>query len=529
MQLPEILFIFGYVPGNYVKTGRIHDINMRRIAVPLLILLCLAAAAYFIFFRSKDRTQPTEATLVLETGQLGITTIASGLNVPWEICWGPDNQIWFTEQSGSISKVDPRTGIKKLLLTIPEVYRQRSLGMLGMAIHPKEPYLFVDYTTRKADSSIVSKLVRYTYTADTLKDPLLLLELPGATGHNGSRVAVSPDGKVIWSTGDATRGANAPDTASPNGKVLRLNIDGSIPADNPYPGNPMWSRGHRNIQGLTFTDKGHLFASEHGDAMDDEINYIQKGAFYGWPRIEGFADRNDEKPYADSFPFTPPAKAWTPTIAPAGIAAYHSDKIPGWRNTILMTTLKTSSLRVLQLNAAQDSVTGEKTYLTGIFGRLRAVCVSPEGDIYIATSNRDWNPGKGFPIAEDDRIIRISPISHTTNPVRQLKEDTAVVTLSKGQALYKSYCEACHKSDGKGIEGSFPALDGNAMVNGKPQALVKIILNGQSGNMKGGEQMPAFKFLSDADVTAIVNYTRQSWSNKAYGISFEDVERWRKK
>ena len=355
------------------------------------------------------------------------------------------------------------------------------------------------------------------------------MELPGATGHNGSRVAVSPDGKVIWSTGDATRGANAPDTASPNGKVLRLNVDGSIPADNPYPGNPMWSRGHRNIQGLAYTNKGHLFASEHGDAMDDELNYIQKGAFYGWPRIEGLADRDDEQPYADSFPFTHPARAWTPTIAPAGIAYYHSASIPEWRNTILMTTLKTSSLRVLQLNAAQDSVSSEKIYLGGIFGRLRAVCVSPDGDVYVATSNRDWNPGKGFPIGADDRIIRIAPITKTGSPIRPLKEDTAAVTLSKGQALYKSYCEACHKADGKGVPASFPALDGNAIVNAKPQQLVKIILQGKSGAMKSGERMPAFNFLSDADVAAITNYIRQSWGNKTYGISFEDVERWRKK
>lgn len=501
---------------------------MKRIAVPVLLAICLLAA-YFYFSRSKGPAQPVAATLLLESSTLGISTIASGLDVPWEICWGPDNQIWFTEQSGFISKVDPRTGKKKLLLTIPEVYRKRSLGILGMAIHPQQPYVFVDYVTRKADSSIVSRLVRYTFTTDTLKDPLLLLEVPGATGHNGSRVAVSPDGKVIWSTGDATRGANAPDPSSPSGKVLRLNIDGSVPADNPYPGNPMWSRGHRNIQGLAYTDRGHLFASEHGDAMDDEINYIRKGAFYGWPHVEGFADRNDEKPYADSFPLTNPAINWTPTIAPAGIDYYSSDKIPEWKNTLIMGTLKTSSLRVLQLNAAQDSITGEKIFLTGVFGRLRDLCVSPDGDIYMATSNRDWNPGKGFPIAEDDRILRITGIAKTANPVRPLKQDTLAVTLSKGQALYASYCEACHKADGKGVEGSFPPLARNAIVNGKPQALARIILNGKTGVTKSGEQMPAFKFLSDTEVAAIVNYTRQAWGNKAYGISFEDVERWRKK
>ncbi|WP_343702026.1 PQQ-dependent sugar dehydrogenase [Chitinophaga sp.] len=502
---------------------------MKRIAVPLLLVLCVAIAAIFYFLRPKGRQLPVEATVMLESSALGVTTVATGLHVPWEICWGPDNQIWFTEQRGTINKIDPVTGKKKQLLIIPEVYLKRTLGILGMAIHPKEPFLFIDYTTRKPDSSVVSRLARYTYTADTLKDPLLLYEVPGATGHNGSRVAISPDGKVIWSTGDATRGANAPDTASPNGKVLRFNIDGSIPADNPYPGNPMWSRGHRNIQGLAYTDKGRLFASEHGDAMDDEVNYIQKGGCYGWPGIEGYADRDDEKAYADTFPFINPAKAWTPTIAPAGITHYHSSAIPEWQNSLLMVTLKTSSLRVLQLNAEQDSITGETTFLTGVYGRLRAICVSPAGDVYIATSNRDWNPGKGFPIQEDDRILRLSPIAKTANPVRPLGPDTLTVSLSKGQALYKSYCESCHKSDGKGVEGSFPALDGNKIVNGKPQALVAVILKGKSGTLKSGEQMPAFSFLSDADVTSITNYIRNSWGNKTYEISFEDVERFRKK
>ncbi len=145
-----------------------------------------------------------------------------------------------------------------------------------------------------------------TRTADTLKDPLLLLEYPGNTGHNGSRVIISPDGKVMLATGDAARYPNAPDTASLNGKVLRMNIDGSVPADNPYPGNYMWSRGHRNIQGLAYTSGGGFFASEHGDATDDELNLVQKTGYYAWPHIEGYADRPKEKNYAGYIHFHSP-------------------------------------------------------------------------------------------------------------------------------------------------------------------------------------------------------------------------------
>nr|WP_295875023.1 PQQ-dependent sugar dehydrogenase [uncultured Chitinophaga sp.] len=505
---------------------------MKRTGILLLIVVIVAAGAYWLLRPQQpaDFNQPVEATLQLDKTTLGISTIAADLNVPWEIAWGPDNQLWFTEQSGTISKVDPHTGIKKLLLTIPEVYRQRTLGLLGMAIHPDkdQPYVFVDYTHRKKDATIVSRLVRYTYTADTLKDPLLLLELPGSTGHNGSRVAISPDGKVLLSTGDAARDQNAPDTASRNGKVLRLNTDGTVPADNPYPGNYMWSRGHRNIQGLVFTDKGRLFASEHGDATDDELNRIEKSGYYGWARIEGYADRPDEKAHADSFPFVAPLKAWTPTIAPAGIDYYASGKIPEWTNSLLLGTLKAASLHVLHLNDAQDAVTAEEILLAGKYGRLRDLCVSPDGDVYIATSNRDWNPGKGFPLPHDDRILRIAALKPgqkipATATREKAQQSPAPAAATSGATLYKNYCEACHKADGKGVPASFPPLAGNPIVTGKTAPLVQTILLGRTGDTKSknssyGEQMPAFNFLKDEEIAAVTTYIRNSWGNHADSI-----------
>ncbi|HEY9256727.1 PQQ-dependent sugar dehydrogenase [Chitinophaga sp.] len=512
---------------------------MRRTITGMVLLMLLGAGAC----RSGQDAafnQPLEALLELDSTRVGISTVVSDLNVPWEIAWGPDNQIWYTEQSGTISNADPHTGVKKLLLTIPEVYRQRTLGLLGMAISADkaQPYVFVDYTHLQKDSTIVSRLVRYTYTMDTLKDPLVLLELPGNTGHNGSRVAISPDGKIILSTGDAANGDHAPDTNFINGKTLRLNFDGSIPADNPYPGSPIWSRGHRNIQGMVFTTSGHLFASEHGDAVDDELNLIQRKAFYGWPRVEGFADRPDEKAYADSFPFTAPLKAWTPTIAPAGVDYYGAHNIPEWYNSILLGTLKAASLRVLALNPAQESVTTEHIYFSGKFGRLRDICVSPEGDVYIATSNRDWNPGKGFPLQHDDRIIRLSALRANDKIPAGLPVEKAatapVAAATKGASIYKSYCEACHKTEGKGVPGSFPALDQNALVTGNSASLIQTVIQGRTGASKAknspyGEQMPAFGFLKDEDIAAVTSYVRNSWNNHADSIAVSVVTQTRKK
>ena len=518
-------------------------VEIQKLSRTVLFIFLLFFTGHFIAGCNEQNKPAIEEYIRLEKTTLGVTTIASNLNVPWEIAWGPDDQIWFTEQSGTISKVNPRNGKKKLLLTIPEVYRIRTLGLLGMAIYPdkKMPYVFVDYTHKNKDSTVVSRLVRYTYTADTLKDPLILLEIPASTGHNGSRVAVSPDGKVFWATGDAAKNPNAQDITSLNGKTLRLNIDGTIPADNPIPGSPVWSRGHRNIQGLVFTPDGILFSSEHGDATDDEINIIKESGNYGWRKVQGYCDLPEEKAYCDSTPIIEPTRAWTPTIAPSGIDYYHSDKIPEWNNSILLATLKATSFRVLHLNKEKDSIVSEDIYLQKQFGRLRDICVSPDGDIYVSTSNHDWNP-LGVPKPNDDRIIRIAKISD-----RDLsKMDKNVVTedhskeipsskiLSPGATIYNGYCASCHKEDGNGVAGSFPALNKNEIVSGNKNSLIEIVLKGEAAikpenRTQSSERMPAFGFLNDRQIADALTYIRNNWENHADSVSSAEVEGIRKK
>lgn len=475
---------------------------------------------------------PVQGVFEQEPVLLGNKTIASGLNVPWEITWGPDNWIWFTEQSGTLSKVNPKTGEKKMLLRIPEVYRFRSLGLLGMAVHPdpKKPYVFLDYTYQNG-KAVLSRLVRYTYTPDTLINPVVLLnDIPGSTGHNGSRVVLAPDGTLMMSTGDAVKGANAQDKTSLNGKVLRINIDGSIPTDNPDPASRVWSMGHRNAQGLAFDKRGTLFNSEHGDAIEDELNIIKKGANYGWPFVEGLCDTEKEKDFAKTTSVTVPVKSWTPVIAPAAIAYYDSPAIPEWKNAMLLVTLKTQSLRVLKLNETGNEVLSEGIYLDHEFGRLRGVCVSPAGDIYVSTSNRDWNPANGYPKKEDDRIIKIFKTKTGTN-VAVAKKITKPVA-SAGAMVYNNYCASCHKSDGKGIAGVFPPLKGTPQVMGDKNALIHILLKGLSGpitvkGQKYDQEMPAFNFLSNSEIAAVASYIRTQFGNKASTVNEAEVARLR--
>lgn len=463
------------------------------------------------------------------------STVISGLNVPWELVWGPDNWIWFTEQSGTISKVNPKTGEKIELVKIDEVYRHRSLGLLGMALHPdfsKYPYVFVDYTCKK-DSAITTKLVRFTYRQNRLTDPLTMLEIPAHTGHNGSRIVISPDRKLMFATGDAITIINAQNTASLNGKVLRMNLDGSVPADNPIKGSLVWSWGHRNIQGLAYGANGLLYSSEHGDAVEDEVNIIRKGYNYGWPKVEGFCDQAHEKAFCDSVKVAEPVKAWTPTIAPAGISAYKGNMFPEWKGAILLTTLKEADLRVLKTDAKGTDIVSENILLDGTFGRLRAVCLAPDGSIYVSTSNRDWNPGSGFPRNDDDKIIRITRGTRADLLAQKKQTEATQEQLSKGARLYRQYCSSCHKPDGNGVAGTFPTLHGTEQVKEKEQ-LVKIMLSGLSGKIKvNGEEydqhMPAMGFLPDESIAEIGTYVRQFFNRDLEPVLVQDVTKMRSK
>ncbi|WP_205500082.1 PQQ-dependent sugar dehydrogenase [Rufibacter psychrotolerans] len=475
-----------------------------------------------------------ETTLELDSTILGVSVVAEGLNVPWDIVWGSDGHLWVTEQSGTVSRINVTTGEKKVLLNIKEVWRKRTSGLLGMALHPdleQHPYVFVNYTTKVGpDSVIVSRLVRYTFQKDTLANAKLLLQIDGGTSHNGSRMAFTPDGKLLWATGDVQKKGYAQDSTVLNGKILRLNIDGSIPKDNPIPNSYVVAWGFRNMQGLAVAPSGMVYTSEHGEALEDEVNIIKPLQNYGWPEIEGRHDTPVEKAIAARHQRTQPLRSWTPTIAPAGIDFYASDSIPEWTNSILLSTLKGKSLRVLTLSHDGTIVTSEEVHLENQYGRLRDICVSPTGDIYVSTSNRDWNPSPGFPVERDDRILRIGKIKTEKRPIGYVrKPKPQQQDAVSGSALFTQHCAACHKEDGQGVPGTFPPLQGAEQVTGDKNQLAKIILKGLSGpiTVKGqryDQAMPSFGFLTDAEIASIATYVRSSWGNGASGISENEIK-----
>jgi PQQ-dependent dehydrogenase (s-GDH family) len=239
--------------------------------------------------------------------------VITGLNYPWQITWGPDDHLWVTERMGRhVSRVNPANGSRTVAITIDEVYaRDDQMGLMGMALHPQllrrtgEDYVYVAYTYREGAEPTGrprAKIRRYTYdpSTQTLGKPLDVISgLPASGDHNSGRLKIGPDGKLFYTIGD--QGANhssykcnvnraldlpsaaevsARDWSTYQGKILRLNLDGSIPADNPAIGNVrshVYSYGHRNAQGIVFGPGGKLYSSEHGPKTDDEVNLIQAG------------------------------------------------------------------------------------------------------------------------------------------------------------------------------------------------------------------------------------------------------------
>ena len=377
---------------------------MKRSAT-LVLLASLAGSAY-------AQQSPVLATYPVGTTTLTLSALTTNLDTPWELLWGPDNFLWMTERGGRISRINPTTGQVLPLLTVADVTETGESGLLGMVLHPDftaSPYVYVVYNYTTA-GALKEKLVRYTYsaTAGTLSSPLVLLaNIQAATTHSGSRLLILPDRTLLMTTGDAQELTFPQNSTALNGKILRLNLDGTVPATNPTPGSLVYTRGHRNAQGLTRTAAGRIYSSEHGPDSDDEVNLIEPGRNYGWPSVAGFCNLPAEQTFCTANNVREPLAAYTPTLAVAGITSYNSPAVPQWSNSLLLVSLKAGKLTNLKLNPNGDQVTSQADLWTGTYGRMRAICTSPQGRIYIATSNN----------GTDDRILVLENRAFTPNSV----------------------------------------------------------------------------------------------------------------
>ncbi len=345
----------------------------------------------FVVFQSCKKKDKTSTPVNDNWPSDSIRILKSNLNFPWEILWGKDDFIWMTERGGKISRIDPKTGTVDFTTTLPDVVSNGEGGLLGMVQHPDfktNGFLYVVHNYNNG-SIYAEKVVQLKFSNNNLQTVNTIIQnIPAAGIHNGSRLWISTEAnpKLFITTGDAAVPNNAQTNTSLAGKILRLNLDGSIPADNPIAGSAVWSIGHRNPQGLVVANN-IIYASEHGDNIEDEINIIERNRNYGWPNVKGPCDNNNEAPFCTGANKVPLWSSGSSTIAVCGLDFYNNSRIAGWQNCLLMTTLKDASLRVLKLSADGLSITNQQTFFKNSYGRIRDVCVSPAGRVYICTSN----------------------------------------------------------------------------------------------------------------------------------------------
>ncbi len=332
-----------------------------------------------------------------------IRTVLSGLNIPWEILWGKDDHIWMTERNGKISKVNPATGAIVFSTSISEVSNNNEGGLMGMVQHPgflTNGLFYVVYNYYNG-GNYREKMIQLKFENNAIQPVRTLIEnVPASSIHNGSRLWISNDvvPVIYMTTGDAATQPNAQSLTSLSGKVLRFNLDGTIPADNPIAGSPVWSLGHRNQQGLVVAN-GIMYASEHGPSIEDEVNIIEKNRNYGWPSVNGPCNQSSEVTFCNANNVKEPLwSSGSSTIAVCGMDYYNNSWISGWQNSLLVCTLKDESLRVLTLSSNGLSVIKQQTLFKGQFGRIRDICVSPAGKVYLCTSNG----------GNDDKLVEIS-------------------------------------------------------------------------------------------------------------------------
>lgn len=361
--------------------------------------------ALFIGITSAHAQEYTEYDFEVET-------VAEGLEVPWSIAFAPDGRIFVTERVGKLRIIEDGL-LRDEPMTILKVGRVEG-GLLGIVLDPnfeENHYVYLYYTYSELLSTY-NRVSRFVEKDNKLSDETVLIDkIPGAAIHDGGRIRFGPDSKLYITTGDAANANLAQDINSLAGKILRINPDGTIPFDNPFPNSPVYSYGHRNPQGLDWDPKtGKLVITEHGPSGErgfahDEINVIEAGKNYGWPNVVG--DESDTR-------FVSPLFHTGQIVwAPSGASFYNSDKIPFLNGKFLVATLRGTHLHVFDLDLNENKIVSDHAILSDEFGRLRDIVQGNDGYLYLLTSNRD---GRGAPSPNDDRILRIIPLDTTKQP-----------------------------------------------------------------------------------------------------------------
>jgi len=457
-----IIVVFGILLLSVVPTIFTNSLTK--------IQLTLAQSEAMPSNETTETQNSTQERLPKQEG-FSVNVLAANLSQPHNILYGPDNALWITERfAKNITRIDPSSGLELNSIPVPNVHQSEGQdGLMGMAFDPdfnNTNHIYVAYTYDAAATGEEldrrTKITRFTYDAATgnITEPMDLIKgLSGSTDNNSGRMTFGQDGTLYYTIGDQGKNylsyycmenqaqelptvdqVTAQNWTAYEGKVLRMNSDGSIPDDNPMINgvqSHIFTYGHRNAQGIAVGPNGDLYIVEHGDKSDDELNLLQAGGNYGWPNIAGYQDDltyqyinwsgaenckslkfSNTVPRPPGVPvmnesefeaqdFEPPLSTFytvpynynftnpvckdlpyicNPTVAPSSLHLYTSNAIPGWENTFLITTLKAGKIFQLALNENGTALTSDPAELFRSENRYRDIAFSPDGrTIYAIT------------------------------------------------------------------------------------------------------------------------------------------------
>jgi quinoprotein glucose dehydrogenase len=382
-------------------------------AASIAVLILLFAQSGFSFPAVGGEPQDVKDLFLPDGDRVRVEQWISDLEIPWSLIFLPDGRALVSERLGHIrlikdGKLQPAPYAKL------DVHHSGEGGLMGLALHPefpKKPFIYAMHTYKKG-GDIYNKVIRLKDNGHSgIFDKVIIENIPGGRAHNGGRIAFGPDGMLYITTGETFKSNLAQNITSLGGKILRVTPDGDIPADNPFKNSPIYTYGHRNPQGLAWSpDTNELFESEHGPSGEylqrgnDEINIIQKGGNYGWPKAIGAPGKEQ---YLD------PLIVWKKTTPPSGITFYKGKTLAHLKGDLFVATLGSESLIRIRLKRENNRYVVnriERWFTDGDresrYGRIRDVVEGPDGYLYFLTNNRD---GRGRVRDGDDHIYRILP------------------------------------------------------------------------------------------------------------------------
>ena len=350
--------------------------------------------------------------IILDSLQLNLVDWSNIMMQPWDVeSIGEDTLLVTHRESGQIVKHDLVQNTQLMVYNVSDLAAEVQGGLMGMAVHPDFPEvnsIYIVNTHYNEEFMVLVRIQELTYNfgtneLDYVQD--VVSDILGAQSNIGGRLMIGSDEKLYLTMGELDDNQLAQDENGPHGKILRYNLDGTIPADNPIAGNPMYTLGHRNPQGICEGLDGSLYISEHGAFTNDEVNMLEAGRNYGWPLTSGPCNEGNQAT-CDEINMMEPMAWWTPNIAPGGLAYFNHETVPTWQNSLLLAVMKGESLIQLQLDESGEEIVEQNVFLENEIGRIRDIEITENGRIFLITSNTDLF---GSPDEFDDHLYELVP------------------------------------------------------------------------------------------------------------------------